>query len=1051
MSFTLSSVNKQFNSESESFQQTFKLTHRKASIFKKEFDGASTSAVITSSNTFVIPNHFFVTGEELTYDATNGEAIGIQHGVNGVGAATTIPITVFAIKKSENELQIASSQANAKAGSAIGITTVGVGATHSFSVQKKLTKSIIALDNMIQSPLYTRVGAATTVIQVQNREAIVGDASFLKSYDIIQINDEIMRIQVVGFNGIANNLLVDRAWMGTEKGVHAANDAVQLKLGDYNIIGDKITFKDVPFGGNRQTVGVSSENFNLTDSTFFALSEILPTGTKVKIRSLNPPSPLTANKDFFIIQNAPNTFKFAETKSEALVGIALTITNPGIGTHQLILADNPPGSSFQGRAFIRSDYSGNVVFDDISEQFTGIGKTFTMKTGGSNTIGVTSDFGAILVNNIFQKPETDYEFISSPSPGITSIRFTGNANQDFVAETYSNSDVNANKLPRKGIIVSIGNTQGFGYQFQQAGLGTAVVSGFGTVTVSMAFTGTGYINGPSTYQVRVRGGNPTTGAAGTFTVRAGHIENIFMNTPGVGYTFTDVPRLEFDNSVPYDDLKLVSQGTGIGASVSASVGVGLSIRSLTLNSLGYGYTTGEQLQIVGIPTDVGIGTDFENATVTVSEVQDDEFAGWVFGKLQILDDFSNQFNDKKRIFTITENEVPISIEAETGSLIDLDQVLLIFIDDVLQKPGESYTFNGGTQIEFTEAPRSGSSLQILFYRGTDADISTLSAIAEIKVGDGVRILTHPSNPSFLSQDQRIVSDIIARDTLRTNVYKGQGITNANGSTIRPIVWSKQQDDRVIDGRVVSKARDVYAGRIFPAARIIRSVASNHTSVYTNGGSLAFRKTEEVDNKDFNVRLIDAEKNIGFGTTGYTMPVKDFAEVNVNGDEGHVVGIGVSSQAIAFEFFIPQNSPLRETEYGGATKTGITTGDYFVISRSNVGAVGGGVTALSQTRASTVGIGNSFVDGVYQVSHHEPVAGTGEIIRIFTNVATNHQLNFTGLSSGTSSFYGEYSWAKFATGTIGTSFTVNTSEGLTGLSTAPTLQRTDKLKLDYTPT
>ena len=160
MSFTLSSVNKQFNSESESFQQTFKLTHRKASIFKKEFDGASTSAVITSSNTFVIPNHFFVTGEELTYDATNGEAIGIQHGVNGVGAATTIPITVFAIKKSENELQIASSQANAKAGSAIGITTVGVGATHSFSVQKKLTKAIIALDNMIQSPLYTRVGEA---------------------------------------------------------------------------------------------------------------------------------------------------------------------------------------------------------------------------------------------------------------------------------------------------------------------------------------------------------------------------------------------------------------------------------------------------------------------------------------------------------------------------------------------------------------------------------------------------------------------------------------------------------------------------------------------------------------------------------------------------------------------------------------------------------------------------------------------------------------------------------------------------------------------------
>ena len=1049
MSFTLSSVNKTFNSESESFQQTFNLTHKGDSIFTKRFDGSSTSVVIAASDTIVIPNHFYVTGEELVYDATGGDAIGVQHGLNGVGAATTMPLTVFAIKKSESELQLATSKANAKSGAAIGITTVGIGLTHSFTAQKTNTKAIIAIDNMIQSPLYTRVGAATTVVQVQNREVLVGNADFLKSYDLIQIDEEIMRIQVVGYNGVANNLLVDRDWMGTEKGNHVAGDTVQLKLGDYNIIQDKITFADVPFGGNRQTVGVSSENFNVPDSSFYALSEILPTGTKIKIRSLNPPTPLLANNDFFIIQDAPNTFRFAETKGEALVGIGITLVNAGIGTHQLILSDVPIGSGFQGRTFIRSDYTGNLILDDVSQQFTGIGKTFTLKSEGANTTGIVTDFGAILVNNIFQKPDIDYDFISSPSPGITSVRFTGNANKDFISESYSISDVNANNLPRKGIIVSIGNTQGYGYQDQRAGIATAVVSGFGTVTVSMAFTGSGYTNGPSTYQVYVRGGNPTTGAAGTFTVRAGHIENIFMNTPGVGYTFTDVPKIDFDSPVPYDDLKLVSSGTGIGASVSVSVGVGLSIISSNLINTGYGYTAGEQLQVVGIPTNVGIGTTFQHATFTISETQDDEFAGWVFGKLQVLDDFSSQFNDKRRVFTLTENSEPISVETDTGSQIDLDQVLLIFIDDVLQKPNEAYIFEGGTQIEFKEAPRAGSSLQVLFYRGTDADISVLTAPESIKKGDGIQILKTPSNPSFLSQDQRIITEIIARDTLETNVYKGQGITGANGSTVRPIVWSKQQDDLIINGEVISKARIVYAGRIFPASKIIRSISSNHTSVYADGGSLGFRKTEEPDDTEFNVRIIDSQNNTGFGSTTFIMPVKDIEGVNCQGDEGHIVGIGVSAQAITFEFFIPKNSPLRENQFGSITKTGIGTGDYFVVSRSNVGAVGGGVTALSQTRASTVGMGNSFIDGVYQVSHIQPLAGIGETMRVISNIETNHQLNFTGLTSGVGAFYGEFSWAKFTTGAIGTSFTVNTLEGLTGLSTAPEIQRTNKLLLDYT--
>ena len=105
-----------------------------------------------------------------------------------------------------------------------------------------------------------------------------------------------------------------------------------------------------------------------------------------------------------------------------------------------------------------------------------------MQSGSSNITGINTDFGVILLNNTFQKPDTDYNY--NEVGGATSITFTGN-NISGLTETYSTSDVNANRLPRKGIISGLGNTQGFGYQQIKAGYGTAVVSGFGTITVAM--------------------------------------------------------------------------------------------------------------------------------------------------------------------------------------------------------------------------------------------------------------------------------------------------------------------------------------------------------------------------------------------------------------------------------------------------------------------------------------------------------------------------------------------------------------------------------------
>ena len=104
--------------------------------------------------------------------------------------------------------------------------------------------------------------------------------------------------------------------------------------------------------------------------------------------------------------------------------------------------------------------------------------------------------------------------------------------------------------------------------------------------------------------------------------------------------------------------------------------------------------------------------------------------------------------------------------------------------------------------------------------------------------------------------------------------------------------------------------------------------------------------------------------------------------------------------------------------------------------------------MSSNGSTVVGITTVAVDGVFQVSDITRV-GSGQTIRVFTEIASGHGVSVTGLSSGAGNYYGAYSYAKFTTGAVGLAYTVNSLNGLTGLSTAPQIQRTTKLSLDYT--
>ena len=91
------------------------------------------------------------------------------------------------------------------------------------------------------------------------------------------------------------------------------------------------------------------------------------------------------------------------------------------------------------RTFLRSGkqntdqetYTTNYVFDGLSNQFTGIAKTFTLQSDGQDVAGFSTNNGVLLINGVFQGPQgaqaITQDYTLGESAGITSVTFTGTA------------------------------------------------------------------------------------------------------------------------------------------------------------------------------------------------------------------------------------------------------------------------------------------------------------------------------------------------------------------------------------------------------------------------------------------------------------------------------------------------------------------------------------------------------------------------------------------------------------------------------------------------
>jgi hypothetical protein len=1061
-------------------RRAFNLTYKQRPIFLRNFNGGSSSVVDIVEDTILLPEHFFVTGEEVvyTYDTSTASPIGIAStSFAGIGTTSILPSSVYIIKINDQKIKLARSAEDAlkTTPNALNITSIGVGTYHTFTSKKQNSKCLIALDNYIQSPIVSTsvtTGLTTHIGLVDDIIKFSGITSFF-SGDLIQIDNEIMKINTVGL-GSTNFILVDRPWMGTGLSTHSEYSIVTKIQGNYNIVDSTINFITAPQGP-------------------------IPIGSST---------------------NAPDERDWA-----------------GITTF----------SKFQGRTFLRSgvenssseSYATNYIFDDISEYFNATSKTFTLKVNKQNVTGFSTDNAVVLINGVFQGPTGQLpitqDYSLSEGSGISSITFAGSA-------TSVAYDPNNASIPIGGVIVSVGSTEGFGYQPLVSAGGTAIVSIAGTISsISIGNSGSGYRSGIQT-TVRVGVTTASTGAPtiqfiGTAAISGGNIVSVAITNPGSGYTATNPPLVIFDAPLSYSDIPLIyssssPSGFGTEATIDIVVGQGSSVIDFEIKNFGYNY--GQQ-QILTVATGglTGIPTDptkpFKEFQLTIDKTISDEFAGWHLGQLEVLDKIENQFDGVRKSFNISLNSTPITIRSAKGSNIDVQATLLVFLNDILQVPGEGYTFTGGSVVTFAEPPKGnspdgsivGDKCKILFYKGSgDVDVVFRDVLETVKNGD---------NLTIKGEEKRLVTTVVSSDTVETNPYNGEGI-DSNPANQRTVEWCKQTTDKVINGQIISKSRILNEALINPTTNIIQSVGIGSTIVYVDSIKTFFDSKKENQTTTNTQKIVLVSQDnivgasasavvsaagtissiiinnggvgystapmvtignpVGFGTTaranassiisvggtlssisvtspgfGYTStnPPQVLIEIpevvyevntslSYEGDFGIIVGIstvsvGVASTGIVFDFYIPQNSFLRDTSIvsTATTVSGIQTGYYFVVNNSNIG---NGVTSLYQN-ASTLGIGTQFLDNVYEVASVS-IAQTsvpGIALTYVTRVTTSIS-NYNSLSGiGYSSFFGNFSWGRILLGnrTDPKSFNAYTKNGSTGIVTSSILSRVAPLK------
>jgi len=463
-----------------------------------------------------------------------------------------------------------------------------------------------------------------------------------------------------------------------------------------------------------------------------------------------------------------------------------------------------------------------------------------------------------------------------------------------------------------------------------------------------------------------------------------------------------------------------------------------SVKNFEIARAGYSFEKGDVIRPVGLVTDYRLSEPVNEFTLTVLDTFTDSFALWQFGNLDYIDNIKPYQDGKRLAFPLYYNNQLLSFERDANSNFDMKNLLLIFINGILQEPGKAYDFTGGTQFVFTDAPKKVDNINIFFYRGTiGGDSNLISDIAQsLKIGDTVQIDKNNNNSNTIKQDVRSINNIQFADRIETDLYSGPGIDENN---LRPIHWTKQKSEKVVLGQTVPKTRQSIEGQIYPTTKLISGLTTTSDTIFVENAEL-FNYNNEVANKNFDLLVVN-----GISTT----PVGSFELLeNVNSVKGFsgvitgitsTTGIGTSK---AIQFYL---SNLESDEFITA---GLSTGYNMYVYDTRVGS---GVTTL-YTSGDVVGIGSSYIDCIYNVTAWSGIVGDDNVGLITCNVHPDSDLTNITASGTEITPVGKFTWGRlsgFTRSTNPISLDISEKVGDVGLSTYPTIQRRGLgLKLVY---
>ena len=1073
----------------------FNLNSNGIQIFAKTFNPTNSTILNPSAGVFNIQNHFFSNLEELIYTpkstfiGVGAIAVGIGSTLNSVGVITTIlPSDVYVIKLSDDAFKLSTRKDYAALGIGVTFTSYGSGNAHQLEMDKKLEKSLITIDNVVQYPLlftpisYTLLGNGGQISVGSSIFSLSGISTIVPK-DILKIDNEYMGVVNVGLgttnvgpitnSGNINLVEVSRAFVGSSATTHTDTTSVRIYKGSYNIVDSNIFFAESP-RGNPQIIKDSS---NLTYET----------------------------------------------------------------------------SDFTGRVFLRNDYTSNQLYDDISNKFTGIGRTFTLTVGGANTVGLgtSGGNGILFINGVFQtpttinNPENNFSIIENTVSGISSVVFSGIRNPETLQFVTSEFDVNQNQIPRGGIIISLGSSTGLGYAPLVGAKVLPRINSSGEIIsiVSTATTGSAFAISTATYynttglfdvttttphgfeytnvrEVTLIGlefscasahiGVTTTifpegvtgigktfaikaiGTTTSFTIDVG-ISTIPHNYVGQGTVFSwygDLTSGSGYNGIVSIGVSVYQSGhIGDTAIITASVGAGGTL-SFNVGAGGTGYVNPkifvsepsyENLNVTGVSR-LGVGATTTTGIGLLLNVEVGASSTTGIGSTYFE---VSRFSISRQGYSFRRGDVfkPVGLVTAKGLASPLSEFQLTVVD-TFSDSFAAWQFGEFDYIDSVKNYQDGVRTRFpLFYNnellsfesleGSQVNLSNALLIVingviqdpgvayEFDGGTSFVFTTAPrpeDNVAIFFYKGTGGDDVFVNDTINETLKRGDSVQVLKNNSIPGTIT---QDKRTIFDLSFSDKfeTNLYSNQGVdsennkPLSWIKQKVDRkiNGEDVYKTRDSIEsliyptakiikdFSTTDpeifvddakffEYDNPEpFSALIVNG---ISTTTSGAVELISNITVANVNGFSGIITGIGTTAGSggnpLALKFHL--NSP---------SFSGLSTGYPIYIFDTRVGR---GVTSIDTSNSAVVGIGTTFADNVYYIHQLSTIGPVGIITcNILSTTST------IGLSSSgnVSNPIGKFSWGRMSGFTrsgspISIGVTGNTVD--VGLTTFATIQR-----------